>query len=124
MTQEKSIEVIASIGDERVGIGRVWIKEFNSNQKFGNAMKKLSLFWLAAAFCIFIPGLHFILVPLFFIVGIVSFSKTIKINGKIIKGQTECPFCKNQVKIHPGLLNWPLKEICQHCVRALRINKK
>lgn len=121
---QKSLEVIATLGDERVGIGRIWIEEFNSNQKLGNALKKISLFWLAALFCVLIPGLHFVLVPLFFIVGLVSFSKTLKINGKVIKGQTDCPFCKNQVKIHAGLLNWPLKEICQKCGRALRINKK
>lgn len=124
MKQEKSIEVIATIGDERLGIGRIWLTEYTSNQQLVNAIKKLLLFWLAAAFCILIPFLHFILVPLFVILGIVGFLKTIKVSGKIIKGHTDCPYCKSQVKIHPGLLNWPLKEICQKCGRALRINKK
>ena len=121
---EKSIEVLASIGDQRVGLGRVSIREFTANQKLLNAFKKLMLFWMAAIFCIVIPALHFILVPLFFILGIISFSKTIKLNGKVIKGQAECPYCKQSIQIHPALLAWPLKEICQSCGRAVRINKK
>ena len=121
---EKSIEVVASIGDQRVGLGRVSVCEFSANQKVVNAFKKLLLFWLAAAFCILIPALHFLLVPLFFVLGIIAFSKTIKLNGKVIKGQAECPYCKHPVKIHPTLLAWPLKEICQSCGRAIRITKK
>jgi len=121
---EKSIEVIATMGDQRVGLGRVWVREFDAKQKLGNAFKKLLLFWLAAGFCVFIPGLHFLLVPLFFILGIVAFRKTIKIDGRVLRGQTECPYCKAAVKISPSLLAWPLREICQGCGRAIRVNVK
>lgn len=121
---EKTIEVIASVGDQRIGLGRVSVREFTPNQKLGNALKKLLLFWLAAACCVVIPALNFILVSLFFVLGIIAFSKTIKLNGKVIKGQAECPHCKHHVKIHSALLAWPLKEICQSCGRAIRINKK
>ncbi|MBC7466631.1 MAG: hypothetical protein H7256_11625 [Bdellovibrio sp.] len=122
--EEKNIEVLASIGDQRMGLGRITIREFSANQRLVNAFKKLLLFWLAAAFSVLIPALHFLLVPLFFILGIVAFSKTIKLNGKVIKGQTECPYCKSSVKISPTLLAWPLKEICRQCGRAIRINPK
>jgi hypothetical protein len=122
--EEKSIEVKSSIGDEREGLGRVWIKEFDAKARVGNAFKKLLLFWMAAGVCLFIPGLHFILVPLFFIMGLIAFSKTSKLNGRVLKGSVDCPFCKTPVKIGTGLLNWPLKEICQKCGRAIRIRPK
>lgn len=121
---EKSLEVVATMGDERIGPGRVSVREFSANQKMGNALKRLVLFWLAAVVCVFIPVLHFILVPLFLILGVTTFLKTIKVDGKIIKGQVDCPYCKNQMKLKPGLLAWPLKEICQTCGRAIRINPK
>ncbi|MFZ3231443.1 MAG: hypothetical protein WA160_14645 [Pseudobdellovibrio sp.] len=126
MIQPKSsiIFVISSVGDERLGSGRINAKQFNPTDRLIAATKKLSLFWLMAILCVFIPVLHFILVPLFLVIGAVSFTKTIKIEGRVLQGQTTCPHCQSIIKIHPGLLAWPLQEICQNCVRMVRITIK
>lgn len=118
------IHVTSSVGDQRVGHGKMHVRKFNINERFQNAFKRLLLFWLAAGVCAFIPAVHFILVPLFLVLGLIGFGKALKIEAKIISGKGSCPSCHAMVNISSGLLTWPCKEICQSCGRAVRFELK
>jgi hypothetical protein len=122
--QTQIFDVTANSGDEKRGHGKVEIYTFSPQEKVLNSFKKLALFWLIAIFCVFIPALHFFLVPLFLGLGIYFFLKTFKVNSRIVKGDTTCPACGKSISIEAGLAAWPLTEICQNCVTTVRINLK
>lgn len=115
------VPVYGSTGDEQRGEGQVTIEHFRPDQILLNAFKKLGICWLAAIFSIFIPVLHFVLVPAFFILGIYLFRRSFKAKARIIRGEISCPKCRQAIAVSPGSLMWPITEICQGCVNTVRI---
>lgn len=120
MPTEK-IKILAHAGDEKRGYGEIEVHHFSPKERIANSLKKLMLFWGLAAVCVLIPGLHFVLVPLFLIVGIYFFQKTYKIKSQAVQGHVNCPACQKNIVIGKSLLDWPLTEICQNCVTTVRI---
>ena len=119
----EQIQVTSNMGDERRGAGVITIQKFLKQEMLMNAAKKLGLFWMLAFFSIFIPFLHFFLVPCFLIVGVITARKSFNSAARVLQGETACPYCQKEIKIGSSLLNWPLTEICQNCVNTIRINK-
>lgn len=122
--QTQVIEVEASTGDEKRGYGKITAYHFSKEEQMLNAVKKLLMFWGIAVVCVFIPALHFVLVPLFLVLGVYFFIKTIKLTARVTEGETSCPVCQKTIKIEPTLLSWPLTEICQSCVNTVRIRPR
>ncbi|HWU43240.1 MAG TPA: hypothetical protein VN132_07380 [Bdellovibrio sp.] len=122
MSSEK-IQILANVSDERRSPGFVEIEIFNQAQRTQVALKKLGIFWGIAVLCIVIPVFHFVLVPLFFFLGIFFSYRGFKAQGQVLSGQTTCPHCHAEVIIKKAELNWPLSEICQSCARVVRIEK-
>lgn len=116
------IHVYGSTGDEQRGEGQVTIEHFRPDQILLNAFKKIGICWLAAVLSIFIPVLHFVLVPAFFILGIYLFRRSFKARARIIRGEISCPKCRHTIAIAAGALMWPVTEICQSCVNTVRIH--
>lgn len=116
-----TLSVSATTGDLNTTEGSVVINSFEKKERLVRAFKKLVLFWVIAIFSIFLPAAHFVLVPLFFLLGLLSFRKTMKAEGEVLEGRILCPHCSSEVLITKEMLVWPLKEICQSCVRVLQI---
>jgi hypothetical protein len=116
------IKVKADVNDERVTNGILEIHYFNSGERMINALKKLALYWVISIFSILIPVAHFILVPLFFFLGIFFFYRSYKSQGKVLAGSVPCPHCQKVLTLGPQELQWPVSEICQSCARAIRIH--
>src|SRR6476661_6597993 len=68
MTQE--IEIGARTIDGRERKMQAKIHEIVGKERTRRALKVLGIFWGLAIACVFVPILHFILVPLFTLVGI------------------------------------------------------
>lgn len=124
MSEISKLEISASMGDERRGSGEIEISYYTKNQISLNFLKKLFFYWGIALFCIFIPVLHFLLVPIFFFLGIFIAVKSLKSKARILSGNTTCPYCQKNIKIAAQALLWPITEICQNCVNTVRINPK
>jgi len=123
-SQELRIEIEANVSDERREPGYVMVKYFSPPEKMTQALKKLGLFWGIALVSVLIPVFHFVLVPLFFFLGIFFGYRSYKSEGRVLGGETHCPHCKNEVKVKPAELQWPVSEICQNCARVVRMEKK
>lgn len=96
----------------------------NKSERLNLATKKLALYWCIALFCILIPVLHFILVPVFTFVGLFLFLKTLKLQFKLSKLQFTCPACQAQ-NLHKTLrLDDSLKFNCEQCQAQLVLISK
>ncbi|MNJ98619.1 hypothetical protein D3C87_163860 [compost metagenome] len=121
---EIDIPVLANVNDERRTEGVIRVKEFMAQDRMGNSLKKLAFFWGIMILTVFIPVFHFVLVPLFFFIGLYMARRAYKSPGRVLSGSTICPNCQAKVSIGKGDLNWPLTEICQNCAREIRLEKK
>ncbi|WII71854.1 hypothetical protein QJS83_15425 [Bdellovibrio sp. 22V] len=113
----------ANVGDDRETQGSVQIHLSSPPERMSQALKKIGIFWGIALVSVLIPVFHFVLVPLFFGLGIFFAIRSYKSEGKVLGGETSCPHCGTKVEIKPAELQWPLSEICQNCARVVRIFK-
>lgn len=78
-------------------------------------IKRMLKYWGIALLCILIPGLHFILVPAFFFLGIYLGFQTLKLNYKIIEGSFNCPECQKANALRDLWFKESIEPICQEC---------
>jgi hypothetical protein len=90
-------------------------------QKF-RAIKSMLTFWLIAAVCVLIPIAHFILVPGFFIGGIIVASRRWNAAEEGRDATGTCPACGKQISIsldkNPELPQW---HNCPECSCPLEL---
>lgn len=95
---------------------------FTRQEQKIRALKSLMVFWTIAALCILIPIAHFILVPGFFIGGIIVASHKWKTEEEGIDATGACPACDNKICIkldkNADLPQW---KDCPECADPLEL---
>jgi hypothetical protein len=88
--------------------------------------ERLARGWKAAGIClgiavcsIFLPILHFFLVPGFLIAAPFSFSWMYSWESVILPCDVPCPSCGEPVHIKFNREKWPFHEVCTHCHNEL-----
>lgn len=84
-------------GNSRPGSVQTTVYETADRLK-GAVIRLLSL-WAAAAISVFIPLAHFVLVPAFFIAGIVMAISAYRTDQALNQAQGECPVCQEEITI-------------------------
>ena len=91
------------------------IEHISIGQRIGKAAIRLVVCWALAVATIFIPLLHFVLVPGFAVLGPVmaflGFKPTVKVTSKTVT----CPKCEKVSTIEEGSTGWPVTLRCSHC---------
>jgi len=109
--------------NQHITQAKMLVQIYNEKEQKLRAIKTLLLFWLIAAVCVLIPIAHFLLVPGFFIVGII---KAIKLWSKAEDGLTaegECPVCHNQISFNlEKSVELPQWRDCPECGESLELN--
>lgn len=85
------------------------------------SLKKLGLFWILAAFSVFIPLMHFILVPAFLGLGIFAFLSQYKNKFYLEKANCQCPQCMQSFALNKFYFFDGKKLGCTHCMAQLNI---
>jgi hypothetical protein len=62
-------------------------------QRVARALKAGGLFWAVAAGCVFLPGLHFVLVPSFLLIGVFVGCKHLRDQEIVSRVHGACPRC-------------------------------
>ena len=101
------------------------IAPLSGSDRFKIAAKSLVICFLAAIVFVFIPVLHFILVPVALLAGIILFFRSFKLSN-YLKSPTviSCPQCKKEVSLKQGPFNWPILTECLQCRSGISINKE
>lgn len=79
------------------------------------ALKNLMMFWGVGVLCVFIPLAHFILVPLFLLLGIFFGYRAMGYKFLIKSGSAECPNCHATVEIKDLWFKDESRSRCDHC---------
>lgn len=62
-------------------------------QRLTRAAKALGMFWAVAAGCVFLPGLHFVLVPTFVVLGLAAGTARLRDRRTVTRVHGACPRC-------------------------------
>ncbi|MFI5345739.1 MAG: hypothetical protein ACHQ51_05125 [Elusimicrobiota bacterium] len=101
--------------------GAAQIRLLRTSERLRNMLPKLGIFWGIALFCVLLPLIHFVLVPLFLCLGIYFSAKTAAVRGLIVSGSVPCPGCKKPNVLKPRPAQWPIAEVCTNCRRDLEL---
>jgi len=85
------------------------------------ALKGLALCWLLAGLCVFIPGFHLVLVPMFLLLGPILFALRVREEDLILGGILVCPACGKTSRIGASAEEWPLGTSCGPCGKQLEL---
>ena len=104
--------------------GELPTRHLHLPERLINGAKFLGLFWLIGLFCVLIPVMHFFLVPLAAIAGIVMFF--VKFSQREVRqsGSIKCPKCGQVITLKGGTFNWPLTDSCPNCRYGFVVTSK
>ncbi|MCB0310333.1 MAG: hypothetical protein KDD42_03810 [Bdellovibrionales bacterium] len=119
----REIDINVFCGQLSPTAGRAIVREWDGRARRRRALKFLGGFWALAAISIVIPIAHFVLVPVFFLVGIISAFIIAFQSSQIFGGAAECPACGEIFKVAKNLNRWPVSDVCEHCSANLRLEQ-
>ncbi|MEW5741982.1 MAG: hypothetical protein AB1938_23910 [Myxococcota bacterium] len=97
----------------------VQVTPLSVRARLGRGLKALGVLWLASVASIVLPGLHFVLVPGFFLAGLVFFVLRVKGTVRLEVASFACPKCSSPVPIEEGTSGWPASCACPDCCARL-----
>jgi hypothetical protein len=102
--------------------GEVTIQEWDPKGRTKRALKTLGIFWGLAIAAVFLPLVHFVLVPLLVLTGPFVAAFVYTRETMIISGTGTCPNCQKPFAITKNPLKWPLNDVCGECHNSVEIN--
>ncbi len=121
MSQRKSISVRLVSPRGKSSSGSVQVEAWERPERLKRAWKNLGIIWGMAVVAVFIPGLHFILVPLFLAAGPAFAYFTFCQSDVVLGGEGTCPECGKPFKIERSAVKWPLKDLCSACQNSVDV---
>jgi hypothetical protein len=105
-------------------LGFAFRRDLEKSERMTRAARVLGICWGVAVITVFVPILHFILVPGFLILGCVLGVTTWMETGEVLKGEISCPNCKKAVELVKGSEEWPKTMRCPGCSYTLTIKQE
>lgn len=121
--QTQKLDVIVEANDLKTTSGFLQIYELPKKERRAKALKTFFIFFGAACVSVFIPLVHFILVPLLLITTVFLVRKALKASQYISDGQVLCPHCQKSLDVKRTALQWPMTLFCNEDRIFLNIKK-
>ncbi len=118
---EQNIKVLINAEASEDLTGELVIESFDHSQLMQRSFKKLGICWGIALACVFIPILHFVLVPGFIITGIILFFANFSKKTVLQASKLTCPKCHDLFELSERKIVWPTSDICEHCSSHINI---
>lgn len=109
-------------GNETEGFAR--LHPFQHSERVSRAFKIASAFFGVGLLTVFIPILHFVLPPLFFLAGIAFAVATYHTKAEIISGEFTCPSCRALNQLTRQSESFPTSPRCSSCHLTLELDRK
>jgi hypothetical protein len=111
--------ILTGYGESTTG-GEATVVYFDGAERIARAGKGLGIAWSAAVVSVFIPVAHFLLVPGFFLAGLVVFAKRMRRGVVVDSVRGACPDCEHEQQFEaPGAWRLPAHLTCAKCHRLL-----
>lgn len=111
-------------GSDKHTQGVMQVKHLSRAERLARGWKAAGLCIGIAVVAIFIPGLHFILVPGFLIAAPFAFSWQYSWESLILPGELPCPNCSKIIHIAQNKEKWPFHEVCTNCRNEVTITRR
>lgn len=121
LEEEIPAEFVAQINQKKT-IGLVITRKYDEKERNRRILKYSGGCVGAAIISIFIPLLHFILVPGFFIAAI-AFAVINSRPANIERAKAKCPECGVDFVISKGKPVFPIEDVCASCHHKITISK-
>lgn len=109
------------------GEGPVWltVRDYTRSDRVRTGLRSLLLPWALAVPALFIPVLHFLLVPALILIGIGLGLRTARLERAIHRAEGTCPRCRETVQVELGRAapDFPIWTFCPRCDDRLRIEQ-
>jgi hypothetical protein len=123
MIPPKALPVsLASPGKSKVTLGEIQFQEWDAQMRMRRALKIWGTCWGIAVVTVFIPGMHFILVPSFLLGGPIAAYRVYQQTSTVLGGTGVCPSCGQEFKIARSKPKWPINDVCDHCRDAVIVS--
>ena len=100
--------------------GEATVMHFDGAERIARAGKELAIAWGAALVGVFIPVAHFLLVPGFFLAGLIVFAKTVRRRVVVDTICGRCPDCRHEQNFDTSTAwHLPMHLTCANCQRLL-----
>lgn len=103
--------------------GVVKVLSWDSRLRWIRALKTAALLYIAMLVSVFIPGLHFILVPVLFLLAPLSAIYIFLQKSVVASGSITCPACHKAIAIIRSKDEWPLHIVCSECKAFVRLER-
>ena len=123
MQNIEDIPVILKAGEGLESKGMVRLQHFTSRERFQRSVKVFVLCWGAALVSVFLPIVHFFLVPALLLAGLIVPGFIFYKEDQILGGKGICPKCQKPLEIEKSSNQWPLSDLCIECRTSIRIEK-
>lgn len=97
-------------------------REYTLKERMQRMVKVSSLLFLAACGAVFVPILHFVLVPALLVCALVFGVAAWLDKAEILSGEFTCPQCTKLNTLARGSESFPLSIRCQHCYFSVRLD--
>lgn len=122
LSEQESLPVsIRSERNSQTSKGEILIQFWNKKERTKRALKFGGMCWGFAIVCVFIPLLHFILVPGFLIAGPIVAFVVLSRESAILGGKGLCPYCNAALPIARAPYRFPISDLCTQCQSSLKI---
>lgn len=122
--QTVSAELVAQKNRDQKSSCEVLLVQWDAKDRLKRASVTWLGCWVAAFFAIFLPGLHFVLVPTLLLLGPIASSLVFNQKEWVTGGQGSCPLCQSKFEISRGRAHWPLNDLCSNCGEEIRVQLK
>lgn len=112
------------VADDKVADGSLTLQDLSVAKRFRRAAFRGGLVLIASIFCILIPLLHFIVVPLGLLLSFIIFSNVYRTDKVILHGDGKCPACGADFRILARKFSENFSDVCEKCQRQVKIMLK
>ncbi len=122
MTNTTTVKFNVKIqAQDKVSHTELTARELNQNERTKNAIKWLGICWGLALASVPIALAHFILVPSFFLAGIIMGMKKYREANQVQPARFPCSFCAKEISIDARPEIWPMEVTCGECRNILEL---
>lgn len=119
----EQVPVVCSVDDLRTN-GFVLRRDLDHSERVARAARMFGILFLVAFLTVFIPILHFVLPPLFLILGFIFATTTYLETGEVLRGEIDCPNCKRKMQLRKEAEGWPKSMRCEGCSYTLKVERQ
>lgn len=119
----RNISIVGRIDGELIAEGNVNLGPVEKALRIKRAVRNSAICFALMIGSVFVPMLHFILVPGFFLLTIFLGLNAYFDDVEITDGEITCQKCQSKIVIGKHGDHWPLWAKCEKCNKDVRIEK-